>query len=129
MFTVQLGIARFFLPAVRNVSRFVTVQPQQILQKYSCISSSLPLKFSPNTKCFSISSFHHQNASEPVKPKPSLAKKKSERKRRTIIEDEQQVSSNPVFNFSYSILFFIKSYFLYYSNGRLLPTVQLKNMI
>lgn len=95
MISVQLRIARFCMPAVRNVSRFVSAQPQQILQKYSCISSSLPLKLSPIIKCFSMSSFHHQNTTEPFKSKP-LAKKKSERKRRTIIEDEQQASSNPV---------------------------------
>jgi hypothetical protein len=100
MFTLQLGIARFALPTVRIVSRFVYAQPRQTWLKNSCISSTLPLKLSPNTKCFSISSFHYQNTSEPFKQKPSLAKKKSERKRRTIIEDEHQISSNPVIHFS-----------------------------
>ncbi len=105
MFTLQLGIARFALPTVRIVSRFVSSQPRQIWQKNSCISSALSLKLSPNTKCFSISSFHYQNTNEPFKQKPSLAKKKSERKRRTIIEDEQQISSNPVIHFSSKSVF------------------------
>lgn len=94
MLSLKLGISRVIIPTVRNVSRFVSVRPQQIWLKHSCISPSLPVKVSPCTRYFSISSFRYQENRE-QKPNPSSTKRKSDRKRRTVIEDEHQPSSSP----------------------------------
>ena len=131
MINLHLGITRFLLPSARNVSHFVYARSPHIVLK-PCIASSLPLKLSPSVKHFNICSAQYQEVKksfETVKPN-TASKKKPQRIRRTIIEDEINTSNNLVLwcltcNYISSII----KCGLLYSNGRSWPIVQLKSMI
>lgn len=99
MVTLQLGFSRFLLPSARSLCRFTSIKTLQSVPSYSCIIPSLPLKLYPNVKCFSNCFVKYQEVRDTEKQNTLTTKKKPQRKRRTVLEDDLQNSSNPVTHF------------------------------
>ena len=83
---------RSFILSRRHVSHLIFSRAPQISQKYQSIKAPIFPIFSPSVKCYS---------DQPLKDaliRDTTPKKKHQRKRRTIIEDEHLHSNNPVKN-------------------------------